>query len=53
VCKLVIVVRDWVRVFRLRLACATAAGCAVILEYFSSGKVGKSKQSHVAVQQMF
>lgn len=44
-CKLIIVVRDWVRVFRLSLPSGTAAGYAIILEYFGRRKVGESKQN--------
>lgn len=47
-CKLIIVVRDCVRVFRLSLPSGTAAGYAIILEYFGRRKVGESK-SQVAV----
>lgn len=45
VCKLITEVRDYVRIFRLSLTCGTAAGYAVILEYFGRGKVRKSKQN--------
>lgn len=49
-CKLIIVVRDWVRVFRLSLACGTAARLCNHFRILWKGKSGKIKmKSQVAV----